>query len=403
MAAYKAWFGPGLAALAAVLLGIILALWLVPEKPEAPAAYRVSAAEFDDLPGWRDGDHRAAMGAFRISCKGFARRPDDRKLTGKIAEAGVYGDWSAICAAAKAVDGTDNAAVRAFFEEQMRPVEVTTDDRALFTGYYEPQLNGSRTATETHQTPLLRLPDDLITVDARQFKDTLKGRRLVGRVEKNRLVPYYDRKEIDAGKLDTDKLALVYVDDPVDAFFLHIQGSGRVRLADGGVMRVGYAGQNGHRYYAIGKELLKRGHLQPGNVSMQSIRSWLAANPDQIQDILHTNPSYVFFRELKGPGPIGAFGLPLTPGRSLAVDRRIIPLGVPVWLVSETPKLSDPSKTEPLARLMLAQDTGGAIRGPVRGDIFFGHGGDAALQAGYMKYPGRWFLLLPKTVGGKTS
>jgi len=206
------------------------------------------------------------------------------------------------------------------------------------------------------------------------------------------LKPYEDRKAIVEGALDPRNLEIVWVDDPVDAFFLQIQGSGRVTLEDGRVMRLGYAGQNGHPYVAIGRELIARGALTRETVSMQSIRAWLAANPAEAAALMNANPSYVFFRELPGDGPVGAQGAALTPLRSLAVDRRFVPLGTPVWLDAEHP---DPG-TARLRRLVVAQDVGGAIRGPVRGDLFWGHGDAAADLAGRMKSPGRYYLLLPK-------
>lgn len=366
-----------------------------PETPEAPTLV-LTPAGFDSLPGWQQDQQGAALISFAQSCKGFARRPDSRKLTGLAAAAGDYGKWKPICAAATSVLVDDHAAARAFFETWLQPYRVDKSASGLFTGYYEPLLQGSRQKSGPYQTPLLRRPNDLITVNLGDFKDDLKGDRIVGRVEKNRLKPYYDRAEIEAGKIDKDDLAIVYVDDPVDAFFLQIQGSGRVALAEGGEARIGYAAQNGRRYYAIGRELFKRGELEKGKISLQSIRAWLAANPDKAQEIMNTNPSFVFFEEKNGPGPIGAFGVPLTPGRSLAVDRKLIPLGVPVWLATDVPDAANPARKSRYQRLMIAQDTGGAIKGTVRGDIFFGHGPVAEIQAGHMKSPGSWFLLLPK-------
>ncbi len=380
---------PGLLLILVVVQGCV-------EKIEKPAAVTLKSVSFADLPGWSSDQQAAALPAMVQSCRGFARRPKDRRLTGAVEKAGQYGDWSQICAALKTLTSGDDAAVRAFAERWLRPYEVAAQGASLFTGYYEPLLHGSRQKTGPYQHALLRRPDDLITVNLGDFKDSLKGQRVVGRVEKQRLQPYYDRQAIEAGKIDKDRYAIVYVDDPVEAFFLQIQGSGRVALAGGGEARIGYAAQNGRRYYAIGRELLKRGELQKGNVSLQSIRAWLADHPAQAQEIMNTNPSYVFFQEQQGPGPIGAFGLPLTPGRSLAVARKLIPLGIPIWLTTTVPDPNDPGKQLPYEKLMLAQDTGGAIKGPVRGDIFFGHGAAAEMQAGHMKFPGRWFLLLPK-------
>jgi membrane-bound lytic murein transglycosylase A len=242
--------------------------------------------------------------------------------------------------------------------------------------------------------PLYRKPDDLVMVDLGEFRENLKGERIAGRVIDGRLRPYEDRTRIEGGALKGRDLEMVWVDDPVDAFFLHIQGSGRITLEDGSVMRVGYAGQNGHPYIAVGRELIARGVLTKENVSMQSIREWLHANPGEASGLMNKNPSFVFFRPLDGEGPLGAQGVALTPGRSLAVDRSFVPYGLPVWLDAQDP-LDGAARVR---RLMVAQDTGGAIRGPVRGDVFWGHGADAELRAGRMKSPGRYYLLIPRTV-----
>ncbi|MBU2089727.1 MAG: MltA domain-containing protein, partial [Alphaproteobacteria bacterium] len=258
----------------------------------------------------------------------------------------------------------------------------------------EAELSGSLTRTARHTVPLHRRPDDLVMVDLGQFRDELKGQRIAGRVIDGSLKPYESRQQIVGGALDSRRLEILWVDDPVDAFFLQIQGSGRVTLADGRVIRVGYAGQNGHPYVAIGRELIAKGELTRENVSMQSIRAWLAANPGRADEIMNSNPSYVFFRELPGEGPVGAQGVALTPLRSLAVDRRFVPLGTPVWLDVDHPDSGAPR----LRQLVVAQDVGGAIRGPVRGDLFWGHGKDAADKAGRMKSTGFYYLLLPKAL-----
>jgi membrane-bound lytic murein transglycosylase A len=244
--------------------------------------------------------------------------------------------------------------------------------------------------------PLYGRPPDLVSVDLGSFREDLKGRRIAGRVEEGKLVPYADRQAIEQGALAGHDLELVWVDDPIDAFFLQIQGSGRVRLADGGELRVGYAGENGHPYYAIGRELVKRGALRKEEVSMQSIRRWLEEHPDEAPAVLATNASYVFFQVIEGEGPLGAEGIPITAGRSLAVDRKHWPLGVPLWVDTAAPAAQKGAPDRPLRRLVIAQDTGGAIRGPIRGDVFWGASDEAAEIAGRMKHPGRLWVLLPK-------
>jgi membrane-bound lytic murein transglycosylase A len=235
-------------------------------------------------------------------------------------------------------------------------------------------------------------------VDLGRFRPDLKGKRIAGKVVDGSLVPYPDRREIEAGALSGRKLEIVWVDDPVGAFFLHVQGSGRVRLADGGELRLGYAAQNGHPYTAIGRELIDRGELRSEDVSLQTIRAWLEAHPGQARELMERNASYVFFQQVKGEGPLGAQGVPLTPGRSLAVDLNFVPLGVPLWLVAGAPSPLEGEPDRKLRRLVVTQDTGGAIRGPIRGDVFWGFGEEAEAIAGRMKHRGRYWMLLPKTL-----
>ena len=387
-----------LAAATALLVAaaIGLALATLPKPPEAPvkAAVVFAPVDFADLPGWREDDVAAARPALELSCRSRLRRPSDQPV-GPGGVAGRVADWRAACTALAALPPDDAVGFRRFLEEHFAAWAVSDagNPEGLFTGYYEAQLNGAREASDVHATPLLARPDDLVTVDLGRFRDDWRGQRVAGRVDDGQLVPYHDRAAIEAGALADRGLALVWVDDPVEAFFLHIQGSGRVALPDGGELRVGYAAQNGHPYYAIGRELLKRGHLESGKVNADSIKAWLRAHPALADEVMNTNRSYVFFRELTGPGPIGAEGLPLTAGRSLAVDRSVMPLGAPVWIDTLMPDAASP-----LRRLMVAQDTGGAIRGAVRGDVFFGHGTEAEGLASGMAERGRWFLLLPRGV-----
>jgi membrane-bound lytic murein transglycosylase A len=231
-------------------------------------------------------------------------------------------------------------------------------------------------------------------VDLGRFRPAWHGERIAGRVVEGQLVPYASRAEIDAGALDKFHLALLWIEDPVDLFFLQIQGSGRVHLPDGSTVRVQYDGQNGQPYVALGKLLVARGALTLDEVSMASIRAWIEAHPEEGKALMAENPSYVFFRELKGDGPLGSEGVVLTPGRSLAVDRDYLPLGVPVWLDAAS------GGEVPVRRMTVAQDTGGAIRGPVRGDLFWGYGPDAEERAGKMRARGAYYLLLPRGVGG---
>ncbi|AWU94877.1 murein transglycosylase A [Azospirillum ramasamyi] len=364
------------------------------EEAKPPDALTLAPLTFAELPGWRTDPVAQAVPALARSCARFRTLPPDRPV-GPNGVAGTIGDWQRPCAQLADLPAGDDAA-RAFFEENFTPYAVGNNGvrEGLFTGYYEPELEGSRRRHPAYPVPLYRRPADLVMVDLGDFSDRWRGERTAGRVVDGRLKPYEDRAAITAGSLRDKGLELVWVKDPIGAFFLQIQGSGRIRLAEGGEMRVGYAAQNGHKYVAIGKELIDRGELKREEVSLQTIRAWLFANPDQAAAVMNVNPSYVFFQPLSGDGPNGAQGVALTPGRSLAVDSKFMPYGAPVWLDAEDPM----DAGQRLQRLMIAQDTGGAIRGPVRGDVFWGHGEEAEQKAGVMKSRGSYALLLPKTV-----
>ena len=367
------------------------------ETPEPILELR--PASFADLPGWAEDRHAEALPTLLASCRVFAGVPAERPV-GLGGVGGKAADWRLPCAQAAAVSAGDGAAARAFFEAAFRPWAVTDRgrDEGLFTGYYEPALAGSRRPSARFAVPLYRRPPELVEVDLGRFRDALAGERIAGLIEGVTLVPFADRAALDAGALAGRGLELAWVADPVDAFFLHVQGSGRVELAEGGLLRVGYAGYNGHPYTAIGRTLVERGELALEAVSMQSIRAWLAAHPGEAAALMAGNRSFVFFRELPGDGPVGTLGVPLSPGRSLAVDRVFLPLGAPLWLDGAAPDPDPAAPDRPLRRLLVAHDTGGAIRGPVRGDVFWGHGAEAAEVAGRMKHPGRLWLLLPRTV-----
>lgn len=370
-----------------------------PEKPAAvpslPAQYRLVA--WDAIAGWREDDVSAAWPAFIVGCKAVANG----------AQSAI---WQQPCTAAQAVQGTDAASVRAFFEANFSPYQVLGHDgtdQGLVTGYYEPLLYGSRARGDRFRVPLYSPPDDLLTIDLTALYPELRGRRLRGRVEGKRVVPYWDRAGIDAGNAPVAGHELVYVDDPVEAFFLEIQGSGRIQLENGEVVRLGYADQNGHPYRAIGSVLAARGEMALERTSMQNIREWGRRNSDKLPELLENNPSYVFFREVPAfaagsleaaiDGPIGSLGVPLLPQRTIAVDTRSVPLGAPVVIAT-----TFPSTTQPLQRLVMAQDTGGAIRGAVRADFFWGFGNDAGREAGRMRQQGKLWILWPKGAGVPT-
>ncbi|WP_158745800.1 murein transglycosylase A [Acidisphaera sp. L21] len=369
----------------------LLALLLASCSGPATQTLQLSPIGFDQLPGWPADHVEDAMPAVLQSCDRLAGA---RPTGGQLPQLGTVADWAALCAAARQVPPGDEPASRHFLQQRLQPYAMTGTD-ALFTGYYEPEVEGARTPDAHFATPLLARPADLVDADLGAFLPDLAGKRISGRVQDGHLVPYWDRTQILAGAAGVQSRPILYLANPQDAFFLQIQGSGRVRLPDGSVERVGYAGQNGRPYVAIGKVLVDRGDLRLADVSMQSIRAWLDQHPAEAPGILAQNPSYVFFRSIPGlaaqDGPVGAQGVALTPGRSAAVDRSFVPLGVPLWIDTTTP-----ADGAPLQRLMVAQDIGGAIKGATRADIFFGWGHDAEAVAGRMKQPGRMFVLLPR-------
>lgn len=386
--------------LAALLAGCVTAPAPTPAPAPAPAPAPPSATlppsfraePWSALPGWQDDRVSEAWPALLVSCRALTERESTRET------------WRAPCEAAASVDPRDQAAVRRYFEAQFTPWSVSFPDgrtTGLVTGYYEPLLHGSRTRTAQYTVPLYAPPDDLLTVDLTSLHPELKDKRVRARVEGKRVVPYYTRAEIERGAAPTDGKVLAYVADPLDAAFLQIQGSGRVELPDGSVMRVGYADQNGHPFRSIGRVLIDRGELTRDTASMQAIKAWARRNPEKLEALLDENPSYVFFRDVPPPapgtidaaidGPYGALSVPLLAGRAIAVDPRSIPLGAPVFL-STTYPLSD----RKLERLVLAQDTGGAIRGSVRADFFWGFGDEAGREAGRMRQDGSMWLLWPQ-------
>jgi membrane-bound lytic murein transglycosylase A len=327
-------------------LALVLSFGLIALATSGVAETPVQLIGFDQLDGWEEDDHSAALGVFRNTCMDFDEP-----------------DWRSLCAIA---DTAPDA--RTFFELFFRPVIIGGDQTALFTGYFEPELDGSRTRTARFRFPVYRVPPE------------------VGDGQ------WLSRAEIETtGILEGRDLEIAWVDDAVELFFLQIQGSGRIRMTDGSVIRVGYGGRNGHEYRSIGQELVRRGIYGAHQVSAPVIANWVRRNPDAGRRLLHHNPSYIFFREvdIEDPelGPLGAMNRSITPMRTIAVDPTYTPLGAPVWI--------EKGGAAPIRRLMIAQDTGGAIRGPQRADIFFGFGDDAGTAAGTIRDPGRMIVLLP--------
>ncbi|GAB5387872.1 MAG: murein transglycosylase A [Alphaproteobacteria bacterium] len=362
---------------------------------------RLSKASFADLPNWSGDSVAAALPALHQSCITMMRVPKVRPV-GPDGIGGTHADWFPACEDLVRLieeqngDITDQTA-RDFFEQHFNLWQVSDtggDTSGLFTGYYEPLIRASRTRGGDYQTPVHARPDDMVSVTLSHFLPGLEGKQVTGKVVDGRLVKYDDRATIARKGLEGRAEAIVWADSAIDVFFLEIQGSGRALLDTGETIRLGYAAQNGHRYHAIGKTLLDRGEATRDEMSMPFIRNWLETHPKQAQALMNRNPSYVFFEEQDGPGPLGAQGVPLTAGRSLAVDRFRMPYGAPVFLDASHPVEGQP----PLQRLMIAQDTGGAIRGAVRGDVFWGFGPEAEQAAGLMKSRGRYWLMLPASV-----
>jgi membrane-bound lytic murein transglycosylase A len=347
--------------------------------PKAPADARYEPAEFTALPGWGAAPLAASVRAFVAGCA-------------RVAEGHAM---RAACDAARELPAGDEAAARAFFESSFAAYAIAAPDGAregLVTGYYEPVLFASRQRNALFTEPVYGVPEDLVVVDLAEQYPELRGMRLRGRLNGRRLEPYFSRGEIDSRNGAFRAPAIAWVADPVALFFLQIQGSGQLLLDSGERIRVGYADQNGHPYRSLGRHLVERGELVLEQASMQGIQAWAKANPERLREALNHNSSYVFFRELPAvAGPIGALGVPLEAGYSVAVDPRFVPLGAPVYLATTYP-LSE----QPLERLTMAQDTGGAIKGAVRADFFWGSGGEAGELAGRMRQQGRMWILWPR-------
>ena len=345
-----------------------------------PAAL-LTETQFSNLPGWQTADLGPARAAFRRSCTILAAKPPS-EMIGDYA--GTAADWQKVCA-------KDTGDARGFFGKNFTPYAISGE--GLFTGYYEPQIQGSRSRHGAYQTPVYALPADLIRVDLGQFAPQFKSEHISGRLSGQTLVPYATRAEIDAKGLSTARI-LFWCDDPVALFFLQIQGSGRVRFDDGSSARIAYAGENGRTYTAIGRVLLADKQLEKDKISLASIRAWLKAHPKLARGVMEANQSFIFFQEAvlgdTALGSPGTQGVRLTPLGSMAVDLRKNVLGAPYYVAAD-----------PVRALLIAQDTGGAIRGAVRGDIFFGFGGKAEQQAGDMKSQGRMFVLLPNDVAAR--
>jgi membrane-bound lytic murein transglycosylase A len=365
--------------LALVVLTLLLSSCiLVPPKPGIG-----KAVEWRDVPGWQNDAHAEAWPALWQNCTVLPARD---------------ALWQQLCERIEQLGSrVDDVTARDFFEQYFVAHRINPSGdkrRGLVTGYYEPLLHGSLTASATYRYPLYGRPDDLLRIELADVYPKLKGMKLRGRVVGKRVVPYYTRAEINDDTMPLNGNELLWVDDPVALFFLHIQGSGRVRLPDGSLLGVGYADQNGQPYASIGRTLIERGEIKREDVSLFTIRDWLRRHPQQAAALLDSNRSYVFFqlREAVDENARGALNVPLTPARSIAIDPANIPLGSPVWLDTSYPGAAGGK----LQRLTIAQDTGGAIKGYARADLFWGSGDKAERLAGEMKQEAEMYVLLPR-------
>lgn len=352
------------------------------------------------VPGFNHGDVTLSLKAFQHSCKTFLRQRPDNDI-GTDALPLKAGDWKDACQAANKLDHPSSKTIRRFFKTWFKPVTFYENDKptkGLFTGYYLPTLKGSLTKTEQFNIPIYSVPRNLIVLDLGQFSSKLKNKTIIARIEKDKILPYHTRAEINQGKIKDKAKVIAWVDSRIDRLFLDIQGSGVIELPDGKLMYINYQQENGRSYTALAQVFIDKGLMTRDNASMQRIRAYLKKHPKRMNEFLHQNESFVFYRQLKDDNISGAQGVTLTSGYSLAVDRKWIPLGTPLWLSTTHPDKNDPNQERLMQRLMVAQDTGGAIKGKVRGDVYWGGGEEAYSIAGHMKNHGRYWLLIPKQV-----
>ena len=375
-----------------VVLLFLIAIDLV----QPASASSLQRLGFEALKGWASDDHAAALQTFRRSCREIM--DEGTAFERPTLFGGARSDWAQLCSDALAA-----SSAKSFFESYFIPFRVVDDARpdGLFTGYYEPEAEGARAPDETFTIPIYRRPTDLISFNQQQKDESGLD---YGCLVDGKPTAYLSRRDIEQGALKGQGLELVWLKDWADAFFIHVQGSGRIRFADGSAMRLSYAAKSGRRYTGIGGLLVERGILAREHMSMQAIRAWMSKNPQQARELMWENQSFIFFREaqLEDPslGALGAQHVQLTPGRSLAVDRNIWMLGTPVWLETNVPSATD-GALQPFNQLLIAQDTGTAIIGHARGDVFWGFGEAAGNIAGQMKSPGSMIVLLPKTVAAR--
>ena len=384
----------------AALLAALALSAAAPASAQTPALKipnsQLEPLAWSDLGGWAEDDHMAAFKTFMDSCRAILPRSNP------VREAGpMFSALQHVCRRARAYMASDSEKARGFFEINFRPVRIATLGEAagFLTGYYEPIVEGSPTWSEEFQVPVYRRPSNLIPGGRRRISDGFPNKGLVGRkLGRKNIVPYYDRGEIEEGVLTGRNLEICWLKDPIDLLFIQIQGSARISMPDGSIIRLNYAAHNGHPYSAVGRFLIENGAIAREEMSMDRIRRWMEDNPDDAKEIRRKNKSYVFFRVpalSSTEEPKGAQGVSLTPGRSIAVDKALHIYGTPFYIEAELP-IESGQPTTKFRRLMIGQDTGSAIVGPARADLYFGAGQDAGKIAGRIRHPGRFAMLVPR-------
>ena len=358
----------------------------------SPPARLVEVA-WSELEGWAGDDHQAALACFKVSARRMRERPYTTKLLGT--------DAAALARVAAAALEQDASGARAFFEASFRPHRIEPlSGQGFVTGYYEPEIAASPVRTERFRFPVYRRPDDLVSIDDSTRPGTMDPSFFFARSTPEGLVEYFDRRQIETGALDGLGLEMFWLESRIDIFFIHVQGSARLVMPDGAIRRISYAAKSGHPFTGIGRVLIDLGEIDRSNVTMQAVRQWLRDRPDRADAIMWHNRSFIFFQEIDHPqpelGPLAAAGVPLTPGRSMAVDHRLHTFGTPFWVSTRQPL---PGSTVPFRRIMIGQDTGSAIVGPARGDLFIGTGEEAGLVAGAIKHDAQFHAFLPAMAG----
>lgn len=368
---------------------------------------KLKSESYAKLPAWKSANLNPSFKAFKTSCKVFLNSDPEKKISTKLIDLKVK-DFFPACIEANKIINPTNQKIKSFFETWFAPYIIYNNKpvSGLFTGYFMPTLNGSLEKTDKYNVPLYNIPDNMVTVDWKAFKIKHDNPKIKGRVKHNKLIPYYSRQEINNGAIKEHAKVIAWVDSKIDRQFLEIEGSGVIKLKNNDLLYIGYAGENGATYKSLPSIFIENNILDKNTATPHKIKEYFTTHPNQLDILLNQNQSFVFFKKLPNHEAIGALGIALTPGYSLAVDKKWIPYGIPLWVNTTLPDIKSIQfkknhKTKPFSRLMIAQDTGGAIKGPVRGDIFLGEGIDATLIANHTKAVGTYWLLLPKTV--KTS